>query len=214
MLFRNVLIAAALTAASAGFAFAETKTAVFAGGCFWCVESDFESVDGVIEVVSGFTGGDKKDPSYKDVSKGRSKHVEAAEITYDDSKVTYTQLVNMFFRSVDPTDDGGQFCDRGDSYTTAIFVADAGERKIAEAEKAKAQGALGRTIVTPIRDAGAFYPAPAYHQDFYKSSKVIVTRFGPKKKSEAYKRYRKACGRDAKVKQLWGDAAAFVKAGS
>lgn len=189
---------------------AETRTAILAGGCFWCVESDFESVPGVIEVVSGFTGGKKANPTYKDVSRGGTGHVEAVEVTYDPARVTYEALLNKFFRSVDPTDAGGQFCDRGASYATAVFVSNSAEKAAAEAAKAEAQTDLGQTIVTPIRDAGAFYPAPEYHQDYYKKSEIVLTRFGPRKKSEAYKRYRKGCGRDARVKELWGKAAAFT----
>ncbi len=187
-----------------------TDTLVVAGGCFWCVESDFESVPGVRGVVSGYTGGSTKNPSYKDVTKGGSGHYEAVKITFDPDTVTRETLLDMFFRSVDPTDAGGQFCDRGDSYRTAIFVANKVEQGLAESAKAKAQAQLGQTIVTPILREGKFYKAEAYHQDYYKGSKIVLTRFGPKKQSEAYKRYRKACGRDARVKALWGSDAPFV----
>ncbi|MDJ0827103.1 MAG: peptide-methionine (S)-S-oxide reductase MsrA [Rhodobacter sp.] len=189
---------------------AETKTAVFAGGCFWCVESDFEMVPGVIEAVSGYTGGDVADPTYKQVVRGGTGHLEAVEITYDPAQVSYDQLLHLFFRSVDPTDAGGQFCDRGESYTTAIFVSNADENAAAEAAKAQAAADLGMTVVTPIRDAGAFYVAEEYHQDYYKKSDRVLTRFGPITKAKAYKRYRKGCGRDAAVKALWGDAAPFA----
>ncbi|MCH2068563.1 peptide-methionine (S)-S-oxide reductase MsrA [Shimia sp.] len=187
-----------------------TDTLVVAGGCFWCVESDFESVPGVRGVVSGYTGGSTKNPSYKDVTKGGSGHYEAVKITFDPDTVTRETLLDLFFRSVDPTDAGGQFCDRGDSYRTAIFVANKVEQGLAESAKAKAQAQLGQTIVTPILREGKFYKAEAYHQDYYKGSKIVLTRFGPKKQSEAYKRYRKACGRDARVKALWGSDAPFV----
>ncbi|NKW91446.1 peptide-methionine (S)-S-oxide reductase MsrA [Rhodobacteraceae bacterium R_SAG9] len=187
-----------------------TDTLVVAGGCFWCVESDFESVPGVRQVVSGYTGGSTKNPSYKDVTKGGSGHYEAVKITFDPDTVTRETLLDLFFRSVDPTDAGGQFCDRGDSYRTAIFVANKVEQGLAESAKAKAQAQLGQTIVTPILREGKFYKAEAYHQDYYKGSKIVLTRFGPKKQSEAYKRYRKACGRDARVKALWGSDAPFV----
>jgi len=187
-----------------------TDTLVVAGGCFWCVESDFESVPGVRQVVSGYTGGATKNPSYKDVTNGGSGHYEAVKITFDPDTVTRETLLDMFFRSVDPTDAGGQFCDRGDSYRTAIFVANKTEQVMAERAKAKAQAQLGQTIVTPILKEGKFYKAEAYHQDYYKGSKIVLTRFGPKKQSEAYKRYRKACGRDARVKALWGSDAPFV----
>ena len=199
-------LAVECTKAQAG----ERRTAVFAGGCFWCVESDFESVPGVIEAVSGYTGGKLKNPTYKQVSRGGTGHIEAVQIKYDSGKVSYEELLRLFFRSVDATDAGGQFCDRGESYTTAIFVANKAERAAAEAAKADAQSELGRKVVTPIRNSARFYPAEAYHQNYYKSSEIILTRFGPRKKSEAYKRYRKSCGRDKRVKQLWGSEAAFA----
>ena len=189
---------------------AATETAIVAGGCFWCVESDFEKVEGVHEVVSGYTGGAEANPTYKQVSKGRTSHYEAVRITYDPSVISYPQILHMFLRSVDPTDAGGQFCDRGSSYRTAIFTANADERRAAEAALSAARTALGQEIVTPILDAGAFYDAEAYHQDFYKSSEIILTRRGPKSKAAAYTFYRDACGRDERVRELWGDAAPFV----
>lgn len=189
---------------------AEAAKITVAGGCFWCVESDFEGVAGVKEAVSGFTGGAVKSPTYKQVTKGGTGHLEAVQIEYDPGKVNAKTLYDMFFRSVDPTDADGQFCDRGESYATAIFVANAAERKAAEAAKAEAEKALGKKIVTPIRDAATFYAADSYHQDYYKQSKVILTRYGPQSKAKAYKKYRNACGRDQRVKQLWGSAAPFV----
>lgn len=190
---------------------AEPETLVVAGGCFWCVEADFESVDGVSEVVSGYTGGTVENPSYRDVVRGGTGHYEAVEITFDPEVVTRDTLLNLFFRSVDPTDDGGQFCDRGDSYRTAIFVSDPAEKALAEAAKKDARRNLGRKIVTPIIPLGAFYIAEDYHQDYYKQEKIVVTRFGPRTKASAYKRYREACRRDARVKALWGDEAVFAK---
>lgn len=195
--------------AEAGRAEAAEKLVV-AGGCFWCVEADFEKVPGVTRVVSGFTGGSVANPTYKQVVNGGTGHLEAVEITYNPSKVSYEHLLHMFFRSVDPTDAGGQFCDRGQSYTTAVFVSNASEKQVAEAAKAQAQAALGKQIVTPIRKKTMFYPADSYHQDYYKRSKTILTRFGPSSKATAYKRYRKACGRDARVKALWGSEAPFA----
>jgi peptide-methionine (S)-S-oxide reductase len=186
------------------------QTLTVAGGCFWCVEADFEKVDGVTEAVSGFTGGTLKNPSYKDVTAGGSGHYEAVEITFDPSVVSRQTLLNMFFRSVDPTDAGGQFCDRGESYKTAIFVSNAGEKALAEQAKAEATAALGQKIVTPILSAKPFYPADEYHQNYYKGTALILTRFGPKRQAAAYKRYRQACGRDKRVKQLWGSDAPFV----
>jgi peptide-methionine (S)-S-oxide reductase len=155
-------------------------------------------------------GGKKKNPTYKDVTKGGSGHYEAVQIQFDPAKVSRDQLLNMFFRSVDPTDAGGQFCDRGDSYRTAIFVSNNAQNASAKAAKQAAQNALGQKIVTPILQAGQFYKAEAYHQDYHKGTKRVLTRFGAVKQSDAYKRYRKGCGRDARVEQLWGKAAPFV----
>lgn len=206
-MFRSLVFALTLLPFAQSAA-AETRTAIFAGGCFWCVESDFEKVQGVEEVVSGYTGGTTANPTYDSI-KG-SGHYEAVAITYDADVVTYGQLLHAFFRSVDPTDAGGQFCDRGDSYRTAIFVSDPAERAAAEAAKASAQRALGQRIVTPILDATTFYEAEAYHQDYYKGENRVLTRRGVKVQSEAYAFYREACGRDARVLELWGDAAPFA----
>ena len=188
---------------------ARADTAIFAGGCFWCVESDFDKVPGVTATVSGFTGGNVQNVTYEQVSAGGTGHYEAVRITFDPGRVSYEELVRLFFRSVDPTDAGGQFCDRGDSYRTAIF-AKGGQRAIAEKVKAEAQAALGQAIVTPIKSAGAFYAADDYHQNYYQQSEIVITRRGPKSKANAYKFYRKACGRDARVGQLWGSEAAFT----
>lgn len=189
---------------------AGTEKLIVAGGCFWCVESDFESVDGVKGAVSGYIGGAAEDASYKKITKGGTGHFEAVEITFDNKKVSRDELLHKFFRSVDPTDAGGQFCDRGDSYRTAIFYQNATQKSAAEKAKSKAQSDLGRKVVTPVMKAGEFYKAESYHQDYYKGTKLILTRFGPKRQSEAYKRYREACGRDKRVKQLWGANAPFA----
>ncbi|WP_417205937.1 peptide-methionine (S)-S-oxide reductase MsrA [Antarctobacter sp.] len=189
---------------------AQAAEIIVAGGCFWCVEADFEKVRGVREAVSGYTGGKTANPTYKQVSRGGTGHYEAVKISFDAGKVSDRALYDLFFRSVDPTDGGGQFCDRGESYRTAIFYKDAGQKNAAIAAKAEAEKALGKKIVTPILSAKAFYLAEDYHQDYYKGSKRVVTRFGVVKQSDAYKRYRKGCGRDARVKQLWGSAAPFV----
>jgi peptide-methionine (S)-S-oxide reductase len=191
---------------------AGTETLLVAGGCFWCVESDFESVRGVKEAVSGFAGGQTANPTYKQVTAGGTGHYEAVEITFDPDVVTRDTLLHLFFRSIDPTDAGGQFCDRGPSYRSAVFAADGKQKTAAEQAKAQAQADLGRQVVTPILGAAKFYPADAYHQDYYKSSdRLAVTSVGlGVKKSTAYKRYRQGCGRDAKVKQLWGSAAPFI----
>ena len=202
-----ILVALVLTA---GGAQAATEKAIVAGGCFWCVEADFESVPGVKSVVSGYTGGTTANPTYKKVGAGGTGHFEAVEIAFDPAKVSYAKIIELFFRSVDPTDAGGQFCDRGDSYRTAVFPLNAEQAAVAEAEKARATAELRHKIVTPVIAAGRFYKAEAYHQDYYKGSNIVITRRGPKSQSEAYKFYRKACGRDERVKQLWGKAATFA----
>lgn len=189
---------------------AGTEKLIVAGGCFWCVESDFESVDGVKGAVSGYIGGSAETAEYKKITKGGTGHYEAVEITFDNNKVSRDQLLHMFFRSVDPTDAGGQFCDRGDSYRTAVFYKNDTQKAAADSAKAAAQKALGSKIVTPVLAASPFYKAEGYHQDYYKGKKIVLTRFGPKKQSEAYKRYREACGRDQRVKQLWGSDAPFA----
>ena len=173
----------------------DSRTAIFAGGCFWCVESDFDHVPGVLGTVSGYTGGHVKNPTYEQVSGGGTGHLESVEITYDPAKATYARLLTAFWHSVDPTDPGGQFCDRGEQYRTAIFVAGAEQRKEAEASKAAAEKALGRKIATQIRDASAFYPAEEYHQDFYRKNPLH------------YKFYRWNCGRNQRVEELWGASA-------
>ncbi|MGG7645094.1 peptide-methionine (S)-S-oxide reductase MsrA [Rhodovulum sp. YNF3179] len=192
----------------------DIQTAIFAGGCFWCVEADFDKVDGVKETVSGYTGGDVKNPSYKQVTRGGTGHYEAVRITFDADTVSYRRLVDLFFRSVDPTDAGGQFCDRGESYRTAVFALDPAQAQAAKAAKAEARAELGQEIVTPILDAGTFWKAEDYHQNYYQRDDRVLTRFGWIPMSKAYDRYRDACGRDQRVRQLWGADAPFVKTGS
>lgn len=188
------------------------ETITVAGGCFWCVEADFEKVKGVTEAVSGFAGGKTKNPTYKQVTSGGTGHYEAVQISFDTGVVSRDTILSLFFRSIDPTDAGGQFCDRGPSYRSAIFAKDAAQKAAAQKAKADAQAALGKKVVTPILGASRFYPADAYHQNYYKSSqRLAVTSVGVGvKKSVAYKRYRKNCGRDATVKRLWGSAAPFA----
>jgi len=187
----------------------QSRELIIAGGCFWCVEADFESVPGVGDAVSGFTGGHTENPTYP--AKGTG-HYEAVRIPYDPDVVSYRELLDKFFRSIDPTDDDGQFCDRGPSYRSAIFVDNTTERDVAESAKADAMAALGQEIVTPILDAATFYPVGEYHQDYYKSDdRILASSVGLfVKKKIAYKRYRKGCGRDARVRELWGDAAPFA----
>lgn len=189
---------------------AGTETAIVAGGCFWCVEADFEKVKGVKEAVSGYTGGTTVNPTYKQVTRGGTGHYEAVKIIYDPSVVSYDQLMHLFLRSIDPLDDGGQFCDRGQSYAPAIFPANASQTAIANAAIAQAEKDLGRSVRVPVTSATAFYDAEAVHQNYYKGDALVLTRFGPKKMSEAYKRYRQACGRDERVRKVWGSAAPFA----
>lgn len=171
---------------------ANTEFAIFAGGCFWCVEADFEKQPGVLEVVSGYTGGHLKDPTYKQVTRENTGHYEAAKIIYDPAKISYKQLVNYYWKTVDPTDAGGQFCDRGSSYRTAIFATPE-QMATAKASKQRIQnsGILQNDVVTPILKAQTFYDAEEYHQDYYK------------KKPLKYKYYRNGCGRDKKLRQVW-----------
>jgi peptide-methionine (S)-S-oxide reductase len=166
--------------------------ATFAGGCFWCVESDFDKVPGVLQTISGYTGGDVANPTYEQVSSGSTGHAESVEVVYDPSKVSYGQLLTYFWHHVDPTVKDRQFCDYGNQYRTAIFVHDEEQRKLAEASKKEVEAELKVPIYTQIAPAGPFYRAEEYHQDFYKKNAV------------KYKFYRWNCGRDQRVKQIWG----------
>lgn len=195
---RRLLAAAVAAAAALGAAAAwaqAPRAATFAGGCFWCIESDFDHVAGVLETVSGYTGGDVENPTYEEVSRGGTGHREALRIVYDPETVTYSQLLEVFWHSVDPTDAGGQFCDRGEPYETAVFVHDEEQRRLAEASKAAAAKALGAEVATPIEAARAFYPAEDHHQDYARKNPL------------RYKFYRWNCGRDRRVRDLWGEKA-------
>lgn len=205
-IFLTILIATAFWIKGHEASAAEPQTLTVAGGCFWCVEADFEKVNGVIGAVSGYTGGQIANPTYKQVTRGGTGHYEAVQITFDPDTISRASLMDMFLRSVDPTDAGGQFCDRGDSYRTAIFVSGQSEKTLARKAVAAAQAELGQTIVTPILPASPFYLAEDYHQDYYKGRSLVLTRAGPKSQATAYKFYRDACGRDARVKELWGKA--------
>ena len=167
---------------------------IIAGGCFWCTESDFEKITGVREAVSGYTGGSLDNPTYKKVGTNRTGHYEAVKVTYDPAVVTYRELVDYYWTTVDPTDARGQFCDKGESYRTAIFATPQ-QRADAEASLKfiDANKPFKAAIVTPILPAVTFYDAEAYHQDYYKRNGL------------RYKYYRNGCGRDKKLKQLWGD---------
>jgi peptide-methionine (S)-S-oxide reductase len=206
----RLLAIVALTLSLATPALAQRlETALVAGGCFWCVESDFRRVEGVTDVEVGFAGGHVENPSYRQVVGGRTGHLEVARITFDAERITYPQLLHMFMRSIDPLDAGGQFCDRGEAYTTAIFATPE-QRDAAQAALDAASAELGQPVVTDLRETATFFPAEDYHQGYPFSSDLILTRFGPLTKAAAYKRYRDACGRDARVRELWGDAAPFV----
>ena len=176
------------------------ETAIFAGGCFWCMESPFEKVDGVISAQSGYTGGHVKNPTYEQVSHTETGHVEAVRVTYDPTRISYQDLLEVFWRQIDPTDEGGQFVDRGTSYLSGIFVNSEAQRVAAEASKNKLSesGRFDKPIVTPIRDASTFYLAEDYHQDFYKKSSLKYT----------YYRYRS--GRDQFLDKWWGDDREYV----
>jgi len=206
----TIVMSAIVATFGAKMADAATDSLIVAGGCFWCVEADFEKVDGVTKVTSGYTGGKTKNPTYRDVTRGGTGHYEAVEISFDPTVVTVETLLHSFLRSVDPTDDGGQFCDRGDSYRTAIFATPA-QRSAANKAIKQAETELGQKIVTPVLDRTVFYLAEDYHQDYYKLDTRVLTRFGYRKQSDVYYMYRDACGRDQQVRQLWGDAAPFAK---
>lgn len=167
-----------------------TETAIFASGCFWCTESDFQDLPGVVSAVSGYTGGNVENPNYKQVTRGGTGHREALQVKFDPEKISYQQLLEVFWNNVDPLDDGGQFCDRGDSYRSAVFVTNEQQRQWAESSKQQRQAQLGDEIVTPILPASTFYPAEDYHQDYYQKNPL------------RYKFYRYNCGRDARLEAL------------
>lgn len=179
--------------------YAQTKLekATLAGGCFWCMEHPFEKMEGVLEVISGYTGGQKDNPTYKEVSVGKTGHVEAVQITFDSSKITYSELLDVFWKQIDPTDPGGQFVDRGKQYKTAIFYHDKEQKTLAEKSKAKLDksGRYKKPIVTEIIKATRFYKAEDYHQDYYKENPL------------RYKYYRYSSGRDQHLKKIWGNKA-------
>jgi peptide-methionine (S)-S-oxide reductase len=184
-----------LLAAAPAVTAARLSTAVFAGGCFWSMQHDMDPIPGVVSTEVGYTGGHLKDPTYQDVVTEKTGHYESIKVTYDPSKISYAQLVAKYLRTTDPTDSGGAFCDRGSSYRPAIFVADAEQRKIAEAEIAKAQPMLKRKIVTEVLPLGPFYAAEDYHQHY------------ARKNEAAYAYYRAGCGKDRTIRALWGSAA-------
>jgi peptide-methionine (S)-S-oxide reductase len=190
-------IAAALAQTAPPAAQPRTAVATFAGGCFWCVEEAFDKVPGVISTVSGYTGGTVPNPTYEQVSRESTGHAEAVQVTYDPAKVTYRQLVDWFWRNIDPTQANGQFCDLGSPYRSGIFYHDEEQKQIAEASKQAlaASGRLKRPVVTEIVAAGPFYNAEDYHQDYYK------------KNPNRYEFYKFGCGRARRLEQLWGKPA-------
>ena len=194
-------------AASAGVLRAEGSTrragppapglavATFAGGCFWCMEPPFDRLDGVVSTTSGYTGGRTVKPSYEAVSAGVTGHAEVVQVVYDPARVSYERLLHVFWRNIDPFDARGQFCDKGTQYRSAIFVQDEDQRRLAEASKRELQARFKEPIVTEIAAAAEFYPAEGYHQDYYQSNPA------------RYRFYRFGCGRDGRLKQIWGKEA-------
>jgi peptide-methionine (S)-S-oxide reductase len=172
---------------------ATTATATFAGGCFWCMESPFDHLDGVLSTTSGYSGGHTVDPTYEEVSAGGTGHAESVQVVYDPSKVSYEKLLDVFWHNVDPEAENGQFCDHGTQYRSVIFVRDAAQRRAAEAskEQLEASGRV-RRVTTEITDFAVFYPAEEYHQDYYMKNPI------------RYKWYRTGCGRDRRLAEIWG----------
>jgi len=196
--FAPACATAAVVAASSSTAPAAADTALFAGGCFWCLETAFEGRAGIRAAVSGYSGGHKSNPTYEEVGAHTTGHLETVAVVYDAKKISYEQLLDLFWHSVDPTQGDGQFCDRGESYRSAIFWRGEAQRRAALASKQALEksGALGgRPIVTTIAKAGPFWPAEDYHQDYYR------------KNPGDYRQYREGCGRDRRLKALWGEKA-------
>ena len=192
-LLAGLAVMPALAQESPPSAAGETAVATFASGCFWCTESDFEKVPGVVEAVSGYIGGTDPDPTYQEVSAGGTGHAEAVQLRYDPEIVSYEQLLDVYWHNVDFLDAGGQFCDRGDQYRSAIFVHDEAQKQAALESKKELEmaGRFDRPVVTQISEAGAFHPAEDYHQDYYKKNPI------------RYKFYRYNCGRDQRLAELW-----------
>jgi len=191
---RVVVVAGALLAG--GAAAQGTAKATFAGGCFWCMEPPYDKLPGVLSTTSGYMGGKKRSPTYEEVSTGTTGHTEVVQVVYDPAKVSYEKLLEVFWRNIDPTVRDQQFCDVGSQYRTAIFYLDEEQKRLAEASKAALEKSkpFKAPIVTPVQAAGEFWPAEDYHQDYYKKNPV------------RYKYYRTGCGRDERLKQLWGKA--------
>lgn len=171
----------------------ERAVAIFAGGCFWCMEKPFDVLDGVSSTTSGYVGGHLLNPTYEQVSAGASGHAEAVKVVYDPSKISYEQLLNVFWHNIDPLDPRGQFCDKGNQYRSAIFYLDEQQRQLATKSREAIAAELGAPLATALEPAGKFYPAEGYHQDYYLHNPI------------RYKFYRHGCGRDARLQELWGD---------
>jgi peptide-methionine (S)-S-oxide reductase len=174
---------------------AVADTATFAGGCFWCMEPPFDKLDGVAATVSGYAGGSVANPSYEQVTAGTTGHAESLRVVYDSTKVSYEDLLYVFWRNIDPLDNGGQFCDRGSSYRPVLFVHDARQRRLAEQSKQQIAQRFDQPLKVPIEPLDAFYRAETYHQNYYQ------------KNPTRYKTYRRGCGRDARLQELWGEEA-------
>lgn len=195
MLRQSAILTAALGVFAAAPASAEKAEAIFAGGCFWCMEPPFEKLDGVREAYSGYIGGHVRRPSYKEVVDGDTGHYEAVRVVYDPNVIGYAELLDVFWRNIDPFDAEGQFCDKGPQYRAAIFPQNEEERRLAEASLERVETELGRPVATDIIEADRFYDAERYHQDFYKKKRIT------------YSFYRARCGRDDRLEEVWGEKA-------
>ncbi len=199
-MYRHLLTVTVLAFSISATVIAETatkpkiETAILAGGCFWCIEADYEKLDGVLDVISGYTGGHVENPNYKQVSAGRTGHIEAVKITYDANQISYAAILDYFWHHIDPTRDDGQFCDRGSQYRPAIFYVTANQKIAALASRQKIEQTkpFNEPLKVELIQASTFYPAEEYHQDYYKKNPL------------RYHFYRYSCGRDARVEQLWG----------
>jgi len=196
ILFSCLLLSTSISQADDTTNASNYKNAILAGGCFWCIESDFEKLNGVIDVVSGYTGGHIKNPRYAQVSAGNSGHIEAVKVTYDPVIISYTQILDYFWRHIDPTRNDGQFCDRGPQYRPAIFYKDEAERQdiLESARQIEKIKPFSEPLKVEFIPTQKFYPAEDYHQDYYKTNSI------------RYNFYRFSCGRDARVKELWGNS--------
>jgi peptide-methionine (S)-S-oxide reductase len=190
--YLNVVLISCLLVSGSLLAEDKLSVAIFAGGCFWCMEPPFDAIPGVISTVSGYTGGHTENPTYKEVSNGKTGHLEAVQVTYDPTKVSYDKLLEVFWHNIDPFDNDGQFCDKGEQYKSVIFYQDEQQKQLAEASKLEIKKRLlDKDVVTAIKPAGKFYPAEEYHQDYYLKSPT------------AYKFYRFTCGRDHRLGKIW-----------